>query len=397
MQIKKNMLMKILSVLVVPVLSVAIFVSCSVEKEPVPQSSKWMIVPDSYSIGEGDELIIAPEFSSSDVAELDFEWQTSDPDVVSVVEDRNSSIVVRGEASGTAVISVGCPGETRRLSADIIIKVSHAPLRILAIGNSFSQDAVEQYLWDLLDAAGIDAVIGNMYIGGCSLEKHWNNVQENSASYEYRKVEDGKKTNAKDFSIEMALNDENWDYVSLQQASDYSGIYDEYQPYLEKLAGYVRGKATNRNVKLVFHQTWAYSSDSGHNAFLYYDRDQMKMYEGIVDASRHVMAGNYIDFIIPSGTAIQNGRTSYLGDTFDRDGYHLDTDYGRFTAACTWYESLTGENVMHNEWKPISVTDRQADVVRAAAHYAVLSPYSVTDMSEDFTSEACEGPADSAK
>ncbi|MCS2584840.1 hypothetical protein NXY00_19810 [Bacteroides sp. BFG-551] len=29
-----------------------------------------------------------------------------------------------------------------------------------------------------------------------------------------------------------------------------------------------------------------------------------------------------LSLLIPSGTAIQNGRTSFLGDAFNRDGYH---------------------------------------------------------------------------
>ncbi len=37
--------------------------------------------------------------------------------------------------------------------------------------------------------------------------------------------------------------------------------------------------------------------------------------------------------IIPTGTAIQNARTSFVGDHMNRDGYHLDlknrTLYGR--------------------------------------------------------------------
>ena len=44
-------------------------------------------------------------------------------------------------------------------------------VRILAIGNSFSQDAVEQYLHELAEAEGISTIIGNMFIGGCSLER----------------------------------------------------------------------------------------------------------------------------------------------------------------------------------------------------------------------------------
>ena len=42
-------------------------------------------------------------------------------------------------------------------------------IKILAIGNSFSQDAVEQYLYELADAEGMPVINGNMYIGGCSL------------------------------------------------------------------------------------------------------------------------------------------------------------------------------------------------------------------------------------
>ena len=44
-------------------------------------------------------------------------------------------------------------------------------LRILAIGNSFSDDAT-QYLPDLLEAAGIhNVILGRLYIGGCTLEE----------------------------------------------------------------------------------------------------------------------------------------------------------------------------------------------------------------------------------
>ena len=41
-------------------------------------------------------------------------------------------------------------------------------IKVLAIGNSFSQDAVEQYLYELAAAQGDSLVIGNAYIGGCS-------------------------------------------------------------------------------------------------------------------------------------------------------------------------------------------------------------------------------------
>ena len=49
-------------------------------------------------------------------------------------------------------------------------------VRILAIGNSFSEDAA-YYVHPMAAAAGIDVKIVNLYIGGCSLETHWRNME----------------------------------------------------------------------------------------------------------------------------------------------------------------------------------------------------------------------------
>ena len=48
-------------------------------------------------------------------------------------------------------LSLSAQAQVDSLQQDSIV-------RILAIGNSFSQDAVEQYLWELADEAGIKMV-----------------------------------------------------------------------------------------------------------------------------------------------------------------------------------------------------------------------------------------------
>jgi beta-glucosidase len=94
------------------------------------------------------------------------------------------------------------------------------PVRILAVGNSFAQDAVEQNLHELAAAEGIQTIIANMYIGGCSLERHLNNARKNRADYAYRKIGlDGVKRTRKGVTLAEALADEEWDYVSVQQVS----------------------------------------------------------------------------------------------------------------------------------------------------------------------------------
>lgn len=256
--------------------------------------------------------------------------------------------------------------------------LADSKLCILAIGNSFSEDAVENYLYDLCKEEGIEVVIGNMYIGGCTLEKHWNNLQGNNDAYSYRKVIEGDKYVYKNVTLESVINDEKWDIITFQQASGLSGIYTTYDPYLANLISWFR---ENSEAQLWFHQTWAYSQDSTHPDFANYDYNQLTMYYAIVDALKNVMADHQelVNFI-PSGTAIQNVRTSYLGDTLNRDGYHLETTYGRYTAACTWFEKLTGLDVRNDKYYPLSIDERQKETVQMAVHYAVMNPYEITDI-----------------
>ncbi|MBP3482930.1 MAG: DUF4886 domain-containing protein [Alistipes sp.] len=263
-------------------------------------------------------------------------------------------------------------------------------LCILAIGNSFSQDAVEQYLWELFDAAGIKAVIGNMYIGGCTLETHWSHAQSGAGAYAYRKVIDGTKTERANVALPTALADEDWDIVTLQQASGNSGRYETYVPYLGNLLGYLADKVER---PVWFHQTWAYAQNSNHDAFPRYDKDQMTMYNAIMSAVRQAFADNpSLAGVIPSGTAVQNARTSFLGDTFNRDGYHLETTYGRYTAACTWFEALSGKSVVGNTYAPATIDAQSKAIAQNAAHMAVANPYAVTDMVDFKKPQITEGP-----
>ena len=60
------------------------------------------------------------------------------------------------------------------------------------------------------------------------------------------------------------------------------------------------------------------------------------------------------------------------------NGYNLKLSYGRYTAASTWYESLTGKNVTKNTYAPADVDARTAQACRCAAHDAVKHPWKVT-------------------
>ncbi len=254
-------------------------------------------------------------------------------------------------------------------------------VKILAIGNSFSEDAIESHLYELAKAKGKKVIIGNMYIGGASLEDHVKNSLSNGSVYSYRKIDtNGVKKTYPNISIASAVINEQWDYISFQQVSQNSGQFDTYQSTLPVLYNFVKERALNAGAKYILHQTWAYAQSSTHSGFVNYNKDQLTMYQAIVDANNKAKPLINASLIVPSGTAIQNARTSVVGDNFTRDGYHLSIPMGRYTAAATWYEAIFGESVVGNSYKPAELSDFEASISQNAAHFALQKPNEVTQM-----------------
>ena len=67
-------------------------------------------------------------------------------------------------------------------------------IKLLCIGNSFSVDAV-QHLYGLLTDAGVENIlIGNLYVGGCTLKTHWDNIDTENAAYRFYLSNKSKKS-----------------------------------------------------------------------------------------------------------------------------------------------------------------------------------------------------------
>lgn len=240
-------------------------------------------------------------------------------------------------------------------------------MKVLSIGNSFSQDA-HRRLYGLAQQNGVDIKHVNLFIGGCGLETHWNNSVENKAScrYELNGIKDEVERYV---SIAEALDMDEWDIVTLQQVSNFSGMPQTYIPYLNNLADFVKKKQPN--VKLYYHQTWAYEIDFESEAFKNYNCDQSEMFRRIYDAS--LMAAKLINAeIIPTGSVIQKIRTEIAefdykngGLSLNRDGKHLSMDYGRFAASATWLRKLTGKKITLKDYDDLEpgLANRILDIV----------------------------------
>lgn len=254
-------------------------------------------------------------------------------------------------------------------------------LRILAIGNSFSDDATE-YLPGLLEAAGIrNVILGRLYIGGCTLERHCTEFETNGHEYVYRKTFANQWETIKKYkegSFMDGLGDEPWDIITLQQGSPKSGRWDSYDPWLPKLVEIVRKNCSNPDAAIVWHQTWAYANGYESRNFANYTYDQKLMYACIESCVAKLRRDYDIPVVIPSGVAVQQLRKAGKVKTdreFTRDGFHMDYKYGRYATACVWFETLIRPvfgvsvkgNTFRNQGTENEITQKEARILQQAA------------------------------
>ena len=223
-------------------------------------------------------------------------------------------------------------------------------MRVLSIGNSFSVDA-QTYLNRIFESAGEKVYLGNLYIGGCPLSKHMANIESGDEAYNYyvNTVDVG-------FSdIKTALADGKWDYITLQQASGFSGLWESYENTLAPMYNYV--KSLTPEGEIVIHETWAYEKTSTHPHFEWYGNDQKKMHS-MLKACYERAAKEIGARIIPVGNAVAYLRENAAFDvdkggvSLSRDGFHLSFVMGRYLAAAVWYGFFTGKDVRLNSFVP---------------------------------------------
>ena len=285
------------------------------------------------------------------------------------------------DADGNEIVEYGSTkSENYAHAAD-----PYASIKILAIGNSFSQDAMKNHLYQVLKSAGYkEIILTNMYIGGCSLDTHWSNMRNDNAAYEQQTTSTAKNgvwsTNPS-YKLSDAIKEQDWDYITIQQVSGSSGVAGDYGN-LDNCLNWIDENKTNPNAKVLWHMTWAYDQNTSNSGFSKYNNDQLTMYRKILDTvNAKVATHGLIDGIIPSGTSIQNMRTSTniaASSLCSSDGYHLNDTYGDYIAALTWYAYLSGDDVSGLTYQPSAIgADLRADI-NDSVNAAIANPYKVT-------------------
>ena len=249
------------------------------------------------------------------------------------------------------------------------------------MGNSFGVDT-SHYLPDVARAVGYESVkICVLYIGGCSLNLHFQNAQKDLPAYRYYvNGGDGWSVESEEKGIREAVAEEEWDFISIQHGTKDGSRYTLPASYahLPALINYVKQFAPKKT-KIVFNMAWVMEPYSTHPEIISYGGDQLKMYQKLIEVTRSAVVGTQgLDILSPAGTAIQNARTSPLAGKLSRDGFHLSLDVGRYLASLTFLKALTGEEIGCVTWMPDGVTEQERLIAIQCATHAVEAPLEIT-------------------
>lgn len=261
-------------------------------------------------------------------------------------------------------------------------------LKILTISSSFGLNTTEFLYQVAVDQGATDVMIGRLFLAECTLRTHVKNAEQDSMVYRYYKKDGDKEwVTTEGYTMLQGLQDEEWDIIFLQHsatgAAQPDTFGDEYLGnYIDCLMQYVNANKTNPDARFVWNMTWAFPADSTEAVFNELGNDQEKMFNVIVDAvEEYVIPRTDFAAIIPSGTAIQNARTSYFGDTLNADTMHLN-NLGKVIAGYMTWVTLTGKPLeiidMVQVRNNLVLTDSDKAVIIEAVNNAFNNPYEIT-------------------
>lgn len=260
-------------------------------------------------------------------------------------------------------------------------------IKALAIGNSLTEEATT-YLHTAFSAIGVNDIKIGAYISENALSAYADEITSDSFSLTgaYTLCDNGVSGTAEQLTLKAAAEKAEWDVVILQSSSQ-----DLNNTEFNKTIAAI--KKCFPNAKLAYYGTAVPFGDDTHYAKHTDISDKAVL--NVIDS---------VDYYIPAGTAIENCRTSYLGNRLKIsggsiiDGFQSDngtmSETAKLIAAMTFAEELCDQVA---DWKYDSFSDvikneTEFEIVKAAVRRAVMRPYRVTQYAEN-TSVTLSGDA----
>ena len=292
-----------------------------------------------------------------------------------------------------AVLLFGCSGKADTRSSGTAAPQQNSAktdspqedgvMNILMVGNSFCFYFTDE-LYGMLEAAGIEACVCNVYYSGCKLEQHWLWWKSGQNNYDFIIQDKDGKRKIEQSNLEFCLKERTWDVITLQEGSakmrrgDPATELEASRLYRDELYAYFAQK--HPEAQLYWQQTWAYQVGFNRDGYQVDAAEQAAYHERQKTYAQTVCQENGVT-LIPSGDAwkiVRDGgydnlcarlaKDNGLGD-FYHDG---DIGGGQYLNACVWFETLTGESCIGNTFRPdYDISEDMITMLQNAAHAAV--------------------------
>ncbi len=260
-------------------------------------------------------------------------------------------------------------------------------INALAIGNSLTEEATA-YLHTAFSAIGVNDIKIGAYISENALSAYAAEITNDSLSLTgaYTLCDNGVSGAAEQLTLKAAAEKADWDVVILQSSSE-----DLNNTEFNKTIAAI--KKCFPNAKLAYYGTAVPFGDDTHYAKHTDISDKAVL--NVIDS---------VDYYIPAGTAIENCRTSWLGNRLKIsggsiiDGFQSDngtmSETAKVIAAMTFAEELCDQvaDWKYDSFSGVIKDETEFEIVKAAVRRAVMRPYRVTQYAED-TSVTLSGDA----
>ena len=229
--------------------------------------------------------------------------------------------------------------------------------KVLFISNSYGEDAT-RYLYGVARAAGEKLKVMTLYIGGCSLARHYRNMLSGDPAYAC--FVNGMSTGIY-VSLKQALLSDEWDVVVMQQCSPQSGHPESYEPYLSELSAYVRKMVPK--AQQYMQMTWTFAEGAPRFKLTRFET-RAEMIPAVVEAYTEAAASIGADALVPAMHAMCKLYDA-IGDKAYRDGYHCSFGVARYMLACLWFIALYRRDFKDNGYTDFDVAVTEDEVALA--------------------------------
>lgn len=285
-------------------------------------------------------------------------------------------------------------------------------LKVLTLGHSLAVDCGHM-LARIAAAEGYESMkVATLYYSGCPLNKHVQYLTNNAPEYNLyissTENPDAIPDITNGVTMEYALKLDYWDIIVMQ-----GGVFEiaEDGKYkdgnIKTIQKYVLENCVNPNVQFAWHMAWAPpvnndlrdqypypENNTYYTSYIPYSNDRTTLYQAIVKCvENNIVTDETFQFVIPTGTAMENALSSYLEETdLHRDYVHA-SDLARVMNSYLWFCKLTGvEELTEVKMDTIPVvffkstqgaedrvlTDAEKNIVLEAVNNALKTPFAMT-------------------